>query len=495
MSTIGTPTEIALLFAAAKSGRHKEDITRQRLEEMPFSSERKMMSALYQDGADHRYIVYAKGAPEMLLLKCTKIQVGDEVRVLSAKDKEEIGKLNDSLTGNAYRTLATAYKVTNDTMYEENDFIYLGLLAMEDPPREEVAHAIAQANQAGIAVKMITGDNKETATAIGKQIGLTGALLTGAEIDQLNDDQLRDKVNDTVLFARVRPEHKLRIVHALQQLGNVVTMTGDGVNDAPALKEAQIGVAMGKNGTDVARSVADMTLKDDNFATIIAAISEGRSIFNNIRKFISYQLSCNLAELSILFVGVLLAPLFGWQIPILLALQILFMNLITDNLPAITLGLNPASKDIMRQKPRKETGLLNGRLIAIILFTAATMATLTLVAYSISLNVLGQSPGTARTTALVSLILIEIASAFNFRSFRQLVLTRSLFVNKYLFIASTLSLIATICIIYTPLRSAFEVIPLSLNSWIIALVAALTIVIIYDLLKLTKAFASFSKIR
>src|SRR3989339_641514 len=233
------------------------------------------------------------------------------------------------------------------------DLVFLGIAGLEDPPRPEVKEAIALCKTAGIKVKMITGDNPETARAIGLEIGLNGEVLTGAQIDALSDDELSKIVNDIVIFARVRPEHKLRIVHALKANSEIVTMTGDGVNDAPALKEAHIGVAMGKNGTDVSREASDLILKDDHFSTIVDAIKEGRTIFMNIQKFVSYQLSCNFAELSILFIGVLLSPFLGWQIPILLALQILFMNLVTDNLPAITLGLTPPSKNVMDDAPRK----------------------------------------------------------------------------------------------------------------------------------------------
>jgi Ca2+-transporting ATPase len=481
---LGTPTEGALLVMAAKAEVFKESIEGNRIEEMPFSSDRKMMSVLFKE--KDKNTCFAKGAPEVLLQKCSQILQNGKVEKLTEKERKEMLDLNKTANDKAYRTLALAYKDAplNDKSYKEEDFVLLGIVAMEDPPREEAAEAIEISQRAGVIVKMITGDNRDTAVSISKQVGLGGNVLLGSEIDQLSDSELSAKIAETTVFARVRPEHKLRIVRALKNSGEIVTMTGDGVNDAPALKEAHIGVAMGKNGTDVSRSVADLTLKDDNFATIVVAIKEGRSIFNNIRKFVSYQLSCNLSELTILFFGVLLSPLLGWEVPLLLALHILFMNLITDNLPAITLGFNPTSKDIMKDKPRKKAQILSKKLIALVLFNGGLMASFTLFAYFFSFNILEKDVETSRTIALVTLIMLEISSAFNFRSFRYSVLGRSLFVNKYLVFASLGSFIATLIVLYTPVRVVFETVPLGLLEWIIPLYAGATIIIIYDLLKM-----------
>jgi Ca2+-transporting ATPase len=273
-------------------------------------------------------------------------------------------------------------------------------------------------------------------------------------------------------------------VKALKAIGEIVTMTGDGVNDAPALKEAHIGVAMGKNGTDVSRSVSDLILKDDNFNTIVLAIKEGRTIFKNIRKFVAYQLSCNFAELGILFLSTLFAPVLGWQIPLLVALQILFMNLVTDDFPSITLGLNPSSGDTMNEAPRKNKNILDRKMVMLIIFAGSLLMIFTLGSYFIAFNVLGRNHEYARTVALFSLILVEIVSAFNFRSLRKRVVGRSLFVNPALFFASLISIIATILIIYVPsLSMIFSTVPLGFDGFIISISFSFLIIVIFDTLK------------
>lgn len=481
----GSPTEASLLVLAAKANVHKEDMDLEREEEVPFNSQRKMMSVLVKD--DGKHFVFAKGAVEVLLSKCSN---------LKESEIKQIEKVNKELTVNSFRTLALAYKEhsSKGKSYQEDDFIFLGLVAIEDPPREEVKEALVSSFGAGIAVKMITGDHKETAIAVAKQIGLFKAglpvdrqVLEGTDLEAMSDEELSARIGDITIFARVKPEHKLRIVKVLKEKGEIVTMTGDGVNDAPALKEAHIGVAMGKNGTDVSRSVADLTLKDDNFVTIVAAIKEGRTVFNNIRKFISYQLACNYAELTVLFIGVLLAPYLGWQIPLLVALQILFMNLVTDDLPAITLALNPSSSDVMKEKPRKKATILNQKIWGLTVFSGILMALLTLAAFYISFNLFGESIDVARTTALITLIFLEIAQAFNFRSFRFRVLTGSPFANIYLFYASAISLVATMVIIYTPLSKVFETVPVGIMSWMVGIIASLVLILVFDYLKNPKS--------
>ena len=477
----GTPTEGALLIASAKAGIFTEDLKFIRKREIPFNSERKIMSVEIKEKNGN--YVYVKGALEILLENCKFIQRENGIFTLREKDKKLIMETYQELTSKSLRTLAIAYKKSDfNKGLSEKNLIFLGLVGMEDAPREGVKEAIRLCYDAGINVKMITGDNKETAVAIAKQINLKqGEVVEGKEIDRFSDKDLVRVVRGAVIFARVRPEHKLRIVKALKQNGEIVTMTGDGVNDAPALKEAHIGVAMGIGGTDVTREVADLTLKDNNFSTMVSAIREGRTIFNNIQKFVTYQLSCNYAELLIIFLGILL----GLPLP-LLALQILFMNLITDNLPAITLGFNPSSRDVMEKKPRKKSEILDKKLVILILIAGTIMGLVALGVFYFILNVLKQELIVARTTALVTLIFFEIANAFNFRSFRKRVLNRSPFTNKPLIYASIVSILATFLIIYSPLNKVFETAPIGLFNFLLAFVASLSIILVFDILKVRK---------
>ncbi|MFW6283544.1 MAG: cation-translocating P-type ATPase, partial [Minisyncoccales bacterium] len=483
-SLIGTPTEGSLLVMSAKENIFREDFNSKRIDEIPFSSERKMMSVVCKEG--NKNIVYSKGALGYVLDKCKYIQKENGVFRILERDKKRILSENKKMTSYGLRTLALCYKESSSNKIEEieKDLIFIGIVGIEDPPREGIKEALEICKKAGIQIKMITGDDKETALAIGKQIGLSsGKILEGYEIDELTDSELQNRVRDIIIFARVKPEHKLRIVKSLKAKGEIVTMTGDGVNDAPALKEAQIGVAMGKNGTDVSRSVADMTLKDDNFVTIVEAIREGRTIFKNIRKFVTYQISVNYAELMILFLGAILVPFFGWPIPLLLALHILFMNIITDNLPAITLGVNNSSGDIMNDKPRRETQILNKNFFIVLIISGSIMAILTLGTFYFAFNILEQSVKDARTTALITLIMLEIGGAFNFRSFRKTTLNRSPLVNPYLALASAGSLLATILVVYTPLNRFFETMPVPFIDWLIAIVITLFFILVIDILK------------
>jgi Ca2+-transporting ATPase len=486
-SLIGTPTEGSLLIMAAKAGVFREDMQSTRLAELPFTSERKLMSVLAKLDASY---IFTKGAPEYVLSRCSSVERKDGIFTLTSSVKERILKDIRSLNAKGYRTLALAYKKTSKltSHTDESQLVFLGFVALEDPPRDEVRLALAHCRNAGISVKMITGDNKETALSIGHQIGLVGPVLTGEDLDGLSDRALVSCVKDTVIFARVRPEHKLRIVSALKECGEIVTMTGDGVNDAPALKASHVGVAMGKGGTDVSRSVADITLKDDNFSTIVAAVREGRTIFNNMRKFVTYQISCNFAEIIILFLGVAL----GLPIP-LVAIQILFMNMVTDDIPAITLGLNPSSNDIMEHKPRRETKLMNRNMAHMLVLAGSVMGLGTLGIFAYALYYLHLPLELARTTALVALIFLEVANAFNFRSFRKQVVTRSPFTNRALVLASFVSIAATILIVHTPLHTFFETVPLTKGLWGLALLPAIVVILVMDGAKYLNARFHFWK--
>ncbi len=482
----GTPTEASLLIMSAKGGIFREDLQFTREEEIPFSSARKTMSVLCKEKQGN--YVYSKGAPEILINRCEFIQKGNKIIELNKKEKDKILDINKKLTSKKMRVLGIAYKTIKSFEKDkfERELIFLGLLGLEDSPRKEVKEAIESCKDAGIKVKMITGDNKGTAVEIAKETGLIGEVMIGEEIDKLTDEELSKVVNKIVIFARVRPEHKLRIVRALKQNNEIVTMTGDGVNDAPSLKEAHIGVAMGINGTDVSRESADMVLKDDNFATIVSAIKEGRTIFSNIQKVVTYQLSVNYAELLIIFFGILL----GLPLP-LLALQILFMNLVTDDLTAITLGFNPAPPGVMKTKPRKKSGILNKQLLILLIIAGTIVGVGTLgVFYFTYSSLLAQgvaedvATATARTNCLITLILFEIANAFNFRSFKYPVYKLSLFANKYLVYASVLSILATLLIIYTPLNIIFETVPIGWFDFAIAVLVSLTVIIVFDVLKI-----------
>jgi Ca2+-transporting ATPase len=485
----GTATEGALLVMARKAGMTRDDLNYRIIDEKPFDSGRKLMSCIANE--HNTLTMYAKGAPEIILALCTYIHNHQGIVPLSTHLQKNLETINEVYAKDGFRTIAIAYKPLHyhtplKGTYQEKSLVFLGLCVLEDPPRPEVAQAVATCHTAGISVKMITGDQPATAETIGKQIGLEGQVLTGTQIENMTDEELHTAVPETTIFARVKPEHKFRIVRALKNRGEIVAMTGDGVNDAPALKEAHVGIAMGRNGTDVSRSAADITLADDNFATIVTAIHEGRRIFRNIRKFVSYQLSCNLAALSVNFGGVAVGGLLGWNVPLLTALQILFMNLVTDNMPAISLGFTRADRYIMHEKPQKSARphILNKTSIALIVGLGISMAILTLAVQYAGVTAFGLDSKTAQTSTLVAIILLQIVNSFHFRSFRHGVLSESPFRNPHLIVASGLSIVCTLLIIYTPLRDLFEVKPLGWTSWYLILVAAGFYMIYVDIIKL-----------
>ena len=483
----GTPTEGALLILGAKAGVFNDDLNCIRKEDIPFSSERKVMSVLCKEKSENN--IYSKGALEILLKKCSYIQRGDGVFRILDKDRAKIIEINKKMASKSLRTLGFAYSKSSkvDNKIEENDLTFIGLVGMEDAPRDEVKEAVELCKIAGIKVKMITGDNKDTALSIAKEIGLdNGEVITGDELDALSDKALVKTVRNAVIFARVRPEHKLRIVHALKENGEIVTMTGDGVNDAPALKEAHIGVAMGIGGTDVTKEVADLTLKDDNFATIVEAVKEGRTIFSNIQKFTTYQISINFSQILL----ITLAIIIGLPLP-LIAIQILLMNLFSDEIMAIALSFNPPSLDSMKKGPRRNSNILQKNHWIIILIAGSFMCLVSLGVFYFILNVMHESLQVARTTTLATMIFFTIANAYNFRSFRKGVFNRSPFTNMYLVYTSIISIATTLILIYTPLGKIFDIVPLSSKYLLIAFLAASSIAFTFDLIKAKKGDLNF----
>jgi P-type Ca2+ transporter type 2C len=485
----GDPTEAAFLVAEAKMGI--TDARRSRFErvgEVPFTSERKLMSTVEADAqAGGGFSVVTKGAPDVLLSRCTRERVAGEVRPLTDARRREVLATVDRLADRALRTLAVAYRPLPDGERPpedesiERDLVYLGMVGIIDPPRPEARVAIDEAKSAGIRVIMITGDHPRTAARIATDLGIVGTdarAVTGAELEHLDDDdQLVVASQEVSVYARVAPEHKLRIVDALQANQKIVAMTGDGVNDAPALKSADIGVAMGVAGTDVTKEAADMILADDNFATIVAAVREGRSIFANIRKFLRFLLSSNMGEVLTMFFGVLLAGVIGLDatgeaiaVP-LLATQILWINLLTDSAPALAMGVDPPPDDVMARPPRRLTDrVIDGRMWVGILWVGLVMAAVTLVALDLRLQ--GGSLGgsgdieEARTLAFTTLVLAQLFNCFNARSDRTSAF-HHLFTNRLLWAAIAFSLVMQVAVVHLSfLNDAFETTPLSIGDWL-----------------------------
>ncbi len=463
---IGDPTEAALLVSAEKGGllRAKLEKEEPRVDEISFSSERKMMTTIHQTKSGQ--FSYTKGAPDVLLHYCNSILIDGSVQRLDRKKKEEILHQNEVMAGDALRLLGFAYQPkVQGRESAEKEMIFVGLQAMIDPPRKEVKEAIQKCIDAGIRVIMITGDQLNTAKAIASQIGITGDAISGEELNQLKN--LASHIEDINIFARVDPEHKLRIVEALKKKGHRVAVTGDGINDAPALKKADIGIAMGITGTDVAKEASDMILLDDNFASIVNAIEEGRGIYDNLRKFVNYLLSSNFAEILVIFLAmVILAPFFGLGLP-LTPIHILWINLVTDGLPAVALGVDPFRKDIMKRKPREyEDSILNKEMITSILTLGVIIASVALFlfwSYRYSI------PGKAQTMVFTALVVFELVRLHMIRMHYHL----SFFSNGYLVAAVVLSIVLQAVIMYVPfLAVSFGVIPLGLMDWVWIGVAA-----------------------
>jgi P-type Ca2+ transporter type 2C len=494
----GDPTEAAFLVAEAKLGVTEAREARfERVGEVPFTSERKLMSTLEADvEREGRIDVVTKGAPDVLLARCTHERVGGDVRPLTEDRRARIGAEVERLADLALRTLAVAYRPLPDVeppalrespdgpseSWEalERELVYLGMVGIIDPPRPEARVAIGEAQGAGVRIMMITGDHPRTAVRIASELGIgadgAGALI-GAEIDALDDEALIRAVREVAVFARVAPEHKLRIVDALQADGNIVAMTGDGVNDSPALRAADIGVAMGITGTDVTREASDMVLADDNFATIVAAVREGRAIFANIRTFLRYLLSSNIGEVLTMFLGVVGAGVLGLTDTVgsgvavpLLATQILWINLLTDAAPALALGVDPPPDDVMARSPRRLTDrVIDTDMQLGIGFVGLVMAVVTLLALDLHLpgGLVGGS-GTiseARTMAFTTLVLAQLYNCFNARSDRTSAF-RQMFTNPLLWAAIALSIALQIAVVHVPLlNDAFDTAPLSVGEW------------------------------
>ncbi|MDD5163769.1 MAG: cation-translocating P-type ATPase [Candidatus ainarchaeum sp.] len=487
----GDPTEIALLATAKKAGIEKKELEKQFefLSEKPFDSQRKMMSVVFA-GRENSTIVFCKGSVESLLEKSTKIFAQGKEKKLEKKEYENLIAKNNELAEKGYRVLGFAFKglfseeksprKRGEMENIESELVFLGMTAMIDAPRKEALDAIQLCQKAGIEVKMITGDHLLTAIAVAKQLGIMkegGIAITGKDLEEMSEEELEQKIEKISVFARVNPEHKLAIVNALQKKGSVVAMTGDGINDAPALKKADIGVAMGITGTEVSKEAADMIVLDDNFATIVSAVREGRRVFANIRNFVKYLLGANAAEVLLILMAIIFAFVLGkpsWALP-LAPVQLLFINLITDGLPAIALGNEPAGKELMQQQPRKKkTGVLDNA-IPFIIVSGIVGAIVSLAAFAIGFS---ESEKTGMTMAFATIILFETILAFNCRSEKN-AFQISPFGNKSLVLATIASLAALALATTIPqLQIALGTVSLAPTSWAIVIMLAMPSLII-----------------
>ncbi len=485
----GDPTEGALVVAAAKAGFGQEQLEQSflRVDEIPFSSERKRMTTLHRTGNGH--IAYTKGAPEVILTFSSHQLTEHGERPLDASAVQSIRDAAQQMAHGALRVLAVAVKHDAAIEDAENDMVFVGLIGISDPPRPEARAAIQTCTQAGIKPVMITGDHPQTAQAVAIELGLaqTERVVTGIDIDAMTDAELESQVRDIEVYARVSPQHKLRVVGAWQKLGHIVAMTGDGVNDAPALKKADIGVAMGITGTDVSKEAADMTLADDNFASIVGAVEEGRVIFGNIKKYLMYLLSSNIGEIGLIAI----ATVAGYPLP-LTAVQILYVNLATDGLPALALAVDPPEADLMRRPPRDpRSGVFTRPVVALMLTGGVWSMMINFVLFSWALGS-GRSLEHAMAMTFVSLTLIQFFKAYNFRSDRDSVLVRP-FANKWLNLAITWECVILGLIVYWPiLQQPFGTYAFSAGDWMIVAGFAFTVVPVLEVSKWIVRRRSFS---
>ena len=540
---VGDPTEVSLIVAARKVKADRKYANYTRVGEIPFTSDRKRMAVVAQDNADAgRLTVFAKGAPDVLLGYCSRIAVNGAVRPMTQGDRQQILAAVERLSAEAYRTLGQAYRplgtasladvpgvrinaaghvadIADQSDVLESDLIWVGMVGIIDPPRTEVRDSVAEAHRAGIRTVMITGDHPLTAARIASDLGiietdrngsaagaddLSGKVLTGVQLDELPDERAFDNATREIsVYARVAPEHKLKIVESLQRQGNIVAMTGDGVNDAPAVKTADIGVAMGITGTEVTKQSAKMILADDNFSTIVEAVREGRGIFDNIRKFLRYLLSSNVGEVFTVFGGVMLAGFLGISQPgsqgvtvPLLATQLLWINLLTDAAPALAMGVDPSTDDVMARKPRKLTDrVIDGQMWGDIIFIGLIMAAVTLIGMDMhlagglftdrSVDAIGHDAQMteARTMGFTILVFAQMLNALCSRSHDQSVFV-GLFANKWLWGAIALSALLQVVVIYVPfLNTAFGTMPLSAGAWVECLGLAMVVLVASELRK------------
>lgn len=503
-SATGEPTECALVNYAYKLGINKTDVEKvlPRVGEVPFDSGRKMMTTLHEDKDSNEVIQFTKGAPDEVLKRCTRIYKDGKQVDITDKDKEAILKANKEMADRALRVLMAAMaaheKMPSDVSVEglEHDLCFLGLTGMIDPVRPEVKAAIEECNQAGITPVMITGDHIDTASAIGRELGILKEgkhAVTGAMLNELSDEEFEKEIENISVYARVQPEHKVRIVNMWKKKGYVTAMTGDGVNDAPSIKSADIGVGMGITGTDVTKNVADMVLADDNFATIVGAVSEGRRIYDNIRKSIQFLLASNMSEVVSIFV----ATIMGFTI--LHPVHLLWINLVTDCFPALALGVERPEEGIMKRKPRKTTdGIFAGGMGFDMGYQGLVVSALTLGAYFVGHFIesgvweITDSPD-GTTMAFLTLSMAEIFHSFNMRSQRGSIFTIK-HMNKSLFFAGVASLICTSLVIYVPfLAKAFEFEHISIEEYLIALGMAFLVIPIVEIIKLIQRKSAASK--
>ena len=495
---VGDPTEGALVVVAGKAGLARSEEDFPRVAEIPFDSERKRMTTVHQnDGGSpftsgrDSYLALVKGAPDAVLEQCTKIQAPDGPKPLSDVGRRAVEEHNEALASQGLRVLAVAYRGLADVSEEpsaegvERELVFLGLLAMQDPPRVAVPDAVRRARQAGLRTLMITGDHVATATSIGEQVGILraeDAVLVGEDLDRMSDRELADAIEHVDLFARVSPHHKVRIVDALRAAGHVVAMTGDGVNDAPALKRADIGIAMGITGTDVTKQTADIVLTDDNYASIVAAVEQGRVIYANIRKTILYLLSCNFAEIGIIF----LAVLFGWAAP-LTAIQLLWLNLLTDGAPALALGVERGEPGLMTRPPRSpKERIVNRKMASGILFQASLLAAAVLGAYALALG--GRWAPIAGTVAFATLVVAELARAYTARSEDVPLVRLKPFSNRWMQAATFSSFLLILLVLYVPpLQAVFRTASLGGGAWAVILPIGLVPAAAVELRKLLGA--------